>query len=47
MMFVVVVYRETFEQQRMDIRALQREFNSNKKALDPKVRTIYARAVPV
>ena len=29
--------RETFEQQRMDIRALQRELQANKKALEPKV----------
>ena len=42
MTVVVVVCRETFEQQRMDIRALQREFNSNKKALEPKVRKILA-----
>ena len=42
MTVVVVVCRETFEQQRMDIRALQREFNSNKKALEPKVRKVLA-----
>lgn len=34
---VCVFLRETFEQQRMDIRALQRELQANKKALEPKV----------
>ena len=32
-----LIHRETFEQQRMDIRALQRELQANKKALEPKV----------
>ena len=36
-MYLSLICRETFEQQRMDIRALQRELQANKKALEPKV----------
>ena len=34
-----MICRETFEQQKMDIRALQRELHANKRALEPKVTT--------